>query len=228
MSEWGLSFEDVEEMLGYDAETGKLWWKVKPAKNVMVGTEAGSVKATRAGRDGNPISYRYIRIRGASIPAQRLAWLLHYHEWPAASLSFKDDDTLNLRIENLEFFRKVVSTFDRPAYMKAHREQFPLFWKESDLQRKFGISLAEYGKMLVAQGGKCAICEQEETEKRDGVLKSLAVDHDHETGAVRGLLCSPCNQAIGKLKDDPAILRRAADYIEKHRATNVVPISDSA
>lgn len=227
MSEWGLTFADIDTALAYDAESGKLWWKIKPAKNVMIGSEAGAVKATRAGKDGVAISYRYIRFRGCTIPAQRLAWLLHHGEWPASKLTFKDSDTLNLRIANIEMSTSnVMLPKSNAQYMKAHREEFPLFWKERDLLRSFGLSLAEYGKLLVAQNGVCAICRQEETEKRGGNEKSLAVDHDHATGTIRGLLCAACNQGIGKLKDDPAVLRAAADYIEKHRALadNVVPL----
>lgn len=64
--------------------------------------------------------------------------------------------------------------------------------------------------MVTAQGGVCAICEQPEPKKR------LAVDHDHTTGAVRALLCSKCNVALGLMSDDPARLRVAAHYLETH------------
>jgi hypothetical protein len=56
---------------------------------------------------------------------------------------------------------------------------------------------------------RCAICL--------GFMKRANVDHCHETGKRRGLLCSGCNTAIGKLKDDPEVLRRAADYIESYQ-----------
>ena len=62
--------------------------------------------------------------------------------------------------------------------------------------------------MLAVQGHRCAICgEKPET---------LTVDHDHVTGAVRALLCPPCNQAIGHAKDDPAIFRAAIAYLERY------------
>lgn len=86
------------------------------------------------------------------------------------------------------------------------------------LQRNFGISLQDYEDLLQAQGGACAVCgalngtciySGEKT-------KSLGVDHDHKTGAVRGLLCSDCNRAIGQMQDDPERLRKAADYLEFH------------
>ena len=76
---------------------------------------------------------------------------------------------------------------------------------------RYGITLEQYNDMLQKQRGVCAICESACPSGR-----SLAVDHDHNTGRVRALLCAPCNTAIGKLRDDPALIRRAADYVEKH------------
>jgi len=221
MSDEPLDFDAVNEALGYNPDTGQIWWKIKPARNVLAGTEAGAVKATRRSVAGKTTSYRYIRLHGIVVPAQRIAWLLHYGEWPPARIGFKDADPLNIAIDNLELGRKVVSEFDKAAYGKAHREQFPLYWKEKHLQTSFGIGLREYGQMLVAQGGKCAICRQEETEIRAGTVKALAVDHDHKTDQVRGLLCVACNTGLGKFGDDPVRLRAAAAYIESYAASNV-------
>jgi len=69
---------------------------------------------------------------------------------------------------------------------------------------------------LLSQNGKCAICEGTDGGHRNGEPKALAVDHNHKTGKVRGLLCESCNQGIGKLKDSPETCRKAADYLEKH------------
>ncbi len=68
--------------------------------------------------------------------------------------------------------------------------------------------------MLATQGGRCAICETDEPRGRHSTFN---VDHNHETGVVRGLLCCDCNLSIGKLGDDPARLRAAADYLERAR-----------
>lgn len=75
-----------------------------------------------------------------------------------------------------------------------------------------------YQKLLVEQLGLCAICGVASGSERsnNNGYKSLAVDHDHSTGAVRGLLCSSCNKAVGFLMDNPKLLRRAADYVEKN------------
>ena len=91
-------------------------------------------------------------------------------------------------------------------------------------QRKwaaFGVDADRYQKMLREQNGVCAICYQSEKHKDglSGKAKDLAVDHDHKTGAVRALLCSACNTALGLFNDDPALLDAAKAYLEKHLAT---------
>ena len=83
------------------------------------------------------------------------------------------------------------------------------------LRRKYGITVGQYEALLAAQGGVCAICLMPETRCVGGSLSPLAVDHiDTESGpVVRGLLCHRCNRAIGLLRDEPDVLRRAADYV---------------
>lgn len=100
-------------------------------------------------------------------------------------------------------------------YRKANQEKF----KAYNLKRDYGISLELYQKILVEQLGLCAICGTPSGSERsnNNGYKSLAVDHDHATGAVRGLLCSRCNKALGDFLDSPALLRKAADYLEKHK-----------
>ena len=71
--------------------------------------------------------------------------------------------------------------------------------------------------MFTAQNGLCAICQQPETKQRNGKKFELAVDHDHETGAVRALLCSHCNYALGYFKDSPDLLLAAIAYLQKYK-----------
>jgi len=80
--------------------------------------------------------------------------------------------------------------------------------KNTHLKRLYGISYKEYLVMLDAQGGRCAICATENSGKR-----AFAVDHCHDTGAVRGLLCGNCNAGIGNLKDSKELLQRAIEYL---------------
>ena len=79
-------------------------------------------------------------------------------------------------------------------------------------RRTFGLSADDVDAMLEAQGGGCAICGV-----RPERLASLHVDHCHDSGRIRGLLCLNCNQGIGKLGEDPELLRRAAEYLAGSR-----------
>lgn len=81
------------------------------------------------------------------------------------------------------------------------------------LQKHYGITKEEYDNRLEKQNYSCFLC------KTKIGTKALAVDHCHTTGAVRDLLCSPCNQGLGLFRDNPQLLRDAADYIEKHGRT---------
>ncbi len=84
------------------------------------------------------------------------------------------------------------------------------------LKTAYGLSLEQYERMFCAQQGVCAICSLPETSVQKGTQKSLAVDHDHETGQVRELLCRACNAALGLLKEDPTRIQALLKYLEKH------------
>ena len=81
------------------------------------------------------------------------------------------------------------------------------------LKDKFGITPEEYERLLYIQNYRCAICEKKQLHVR----RRLAVDHDHKTGKIRGLLCTGCNPALGGFGDNPETLRRAAYYLERSR-----------
>lgn len=81
--------------------------------------------------------------------------------------------------------------------------------------RKFGLTPEAYVALVEAQGGGCAVCGVE----RCGDGRRLHVDHDHTTGRVRGVLCAECNTSLGKMRDDPSLLRRLADYAEGNLLT---------
>lgn len=78
--------------------------------------------------------------------------------------------------------------------------------RKSDLRRAYGLTPAQYDEMLESQGGVCAICG-ETTARR------LAVDHAHDTGAIRGLLCTRCNPGLGYFRDNPVLLDKAIHYL---------------
>lgn len=89
------------------------------------------------------------------------------------------------------------------------REKHNRPWLERHLRRSYGITVEQYESMLAAQGGVCAICGGPQTGK------NWHVDHDHETGEVRGILCHGCNHALGGARDNPDTLIAAAKYLWK-------------
>lgn len=215
----GISIDDLRARLDYDPAEGTLRWRVS-SRNVYAGTNAGGLKPTRVGRDGEKVYYHYVHYQGRDIPTSRIVWALHYGEWSAARLLYVDGDPQNLRIANLKKANSLTKSFDKSegqgAYMKAHREAYPKAWRETHLRRHFGIGLADYAVLIAAQDNKCAICNEEETEMRGGKVKALAVDHNHETDEVRGLLCVACNTGLGKFGDDRERLLAAIKYLDKH------------
>ena len=84
------------------------------------------------------------------------------------------------------------------------------------LKKKFGLSLEDYEAMGGAQRGRCSICCEPPR-----VGQRLAIDHDHATGARRGLLCRQCNTMLGKARDSVAVLARAMEYVLKYRTLAV-------
>lgn len=99
------------------------------------------------------------------------------------------------------------------AYRRSRRLEPEVKRREraGHLMRKYGLSLEQYDGMLEAQGGGCAICGR--PARNDS---SLHVDHDHATGAVRGLLCFSCNNALADFQEDRGMLRNAIGYLMAH------------
>jgi hypothetical protein len=106
----------------------------------------------------------------------------------------------------------------RRKWSKKHPEKAQKSQRERQLRMKYGIDLGIYEELLERQGGKCALCEAEKNSNSGYRSEwSFSVDHCHQTGTVRGLLCNNCNRGIGLLLDSPALLRKAADYIQRSR-----------
>lgn len=85
------------------------------------------------------------------------------------------------------------------------------------LKREYNLTVEEYQAKFDAQDGVCAICKRPEKlfDKRANRLRHLAVDHDHETGQVRDLLCASCNQAFGNMEENPDLIRALLEYGKK-------------
>lgn len=76
------------------------------------------------------------------------------------------------------------------------------------LRREYGLSVAQYEEMVVAQRGGCAIC--------GCAMERAYIDHDHTTGLVRALLCLNCNTGLGQFEDSAALLEEAARYLRRY------------
>lgn len=101
------------------------------------------------------------------------------------------------------------------AKIRVKNNHCPIRARANDLRRNYGITLEDYDAMYEKQNGQCAICG---SNNPGGRWNHFAVDHDHETGEVRELLCNNCNTAIGLLKESPELIRLAAHYLDKHKS----------
>lgn len=102
-----------------------------------------------------------------------------------------------------EYCKKYNTTEKRKIYMLNHR------------YKKYGLTQETYKELLKEQDYKCAICGKDEKFIKNGHIMKLAVDHDHATNKVRGLLCLHCNLILGLLKDDFSLLPKMQNYITK-------------
>lgn len=97
------------------------------------------------------------------------------------------------------------------AMTRKWRKNNPEIVRKHNLKKYFGLTVEVYDSMYIEQGGCCAICGTHQSELK----LRLAVDHDHETGQLRGLLCGSCNTALGLMKDSIGILDNAVSYLER-------------
>lgn len=101
------------------------------------------------------------------------------------------------------------------------RKQTKEFLHQHDYEmrlRKFNLTVKEYESMVLDQCGLCAICGNPETamHPRTGQVQRLAIDHCHNSGKNRGLLCARCNKGLGHFKDNRDLLKNAIKYLENH------------
>lgn len=99
---------------------------------------------------------------------------------------------------------KKVGPPDIPKEVRKERHR-------NTLIRSYGLSVEEFNEMISAQGNRCAICGKKEPYKR-----VLSIDHDHQTGKVRGLLCTRCNTVLGMLNDNIELLNKMEEYLKSH------------
>ena len=129
------------------------------------------------------------------------------------------------REENKEKIKKLQRNWylkHREESIKRNKEWIKLHpdkKRNNDLKSLFGITLDQYKEMLKEQNGVCAICGKKETEidNRTNKKRNLAVDHDHKSEKIRGLLCGKCNKMLGLVNDNINILLSAINYLNKDK-----------
>lgn len=121
---------------------------------------------------------------------------------------FSVDNTRRGKIKRQSTCKLCKNAYGRHRY-KTVPEYKERTWKRQNIN----ITFEEYTKLLKEANNSCQICKVHE----DQLEIKLSVDHDHTTGAIRGLLCSKCNSAISFLQDDPVIIEAALAYITKHQ-----------
>ena len=114
--------------------------------------------------------------------------------------------------------------YDRKRYLEKREEVLervkkycrnnPEKTKDMKLKSAYGITIEQYNQMYKEQEGRCKICGVHQAECK----KAFAVDHNHDTGEVRGLLCMECNTGIGKLGDNVELLKKAIEYLKKYES----------
>jgi len=104
--------------------------------------------------------------------------------------------------------RRATSNKQMRVARKNHNRRF-----KSYSLKKFGITIEDYERMFKEQNGVCAICGNPETVVTNGEPWRLSVDHNHETGEVRGLLCTNCNNGLGRFKDSLDLFQKALVYL---------------
>lgn len=103
-------------------------------------------------------------------------------------------------------------------HFRVRRDERAAATREKRWMERYGISVDEYDAIYEAQGGLCYICR-----RANGKVRKLAVDHDHQTGYVRGLLCKSCNRGVlGHARDEVEFFERAISYLQQPPAFGVI------
>lgn len=119
-----------------------------------------------------------------------------------------------------EFHRNARRTSGRAPYCRICKLERD---RSTKLKYRFGITVDDYNRMLDEQGHVCAVCGEIETVvDHRGRIRMLSVDHDHETGEVRGLLCFSCNVGIGAFKEQRSLIEAAAHYLKQSECSGIL------
>lgn len=103
----------------------------------------------------------------------------------------------------------------RAAEFQKHKQRYRDNWNKHVLRYRYGITVAQYDKMLKDQNGVCKICNRFRLSAQQ---RRMGVDHCHTTGKIRGILCDWCNSAISRFDDDVTLVEAAAQYLKTNGA----------
>lgn len=121
-----------------------------------------------------------------------------------------------------EFYRSNVNYWQRECKLCTKKRRSK-WWRtdvgkrscaNTKLKQRFGITIEKYEELVASVGSRCQICGAEGSENGH----RLAIDHDHATGEIRGILCKACNVALGRFRDNPALLVAAIAYLGDGRS----------
>lgn len=101
-------------------------------------------------------------------------------------------------------------------YFRNHKDKWDTSRLKRNLKSLYGLTVEQYNELKASQNNKCLICLRDASD----CDQRLNVDHDHVTGKVRGLLCGPCNAALGIFQDDIGNLTRAIAYLDCNSSKN--------
>lgn len=214
-----FTYEELSARLRYDPDTGQLTRLVNMQPVGMRVKQGGPIMK---------ISNKEVSVRGVVVTLMTGRWPDPYQ------YRFVGDDPKDLRWCN--FQQRLTDSGEQvcvkcgSAFNARHRtgkrktrkwcggcstvqQSKSTIWRESEFKRRYGITEKLYNEQLELQGGGCAICGV--VSEQDG--RRLAVDHCHETGKLREILCQRCNTSIGAFNDDPKLLLHAAKYLLKHK-----------
>lgn len=142
---------------------------------------------------------------------------------------------LNCKICNKEYRPRSLSNKGVCGDMYCQKEQRKLYNRNNKSKgikhhrqyyiKKYGLTLDMFNAMLEAQNHSCKICNKhmsENNKDKNGIVKHLSIDHNHETGQVRGLLCNRCNTALGSFNDNIESLTNAIRYLNESKDSEIL------
>jgi hypothetical protein len=138
---------------------------------------------------------------------------------PPEAQAYRPDPEKPWSADNFYWKEKRETSSNKKEYMrkwhKKARDANPEYYFDIYLRKRYKVTIDWYREQFSRQNGVCAICNKSETTIIHGKVILMPVDHDHQTGKARGLLCTKCNRGLGLFRDDKNLLKSAIEYLQK-------------